>query len=196
MFEVRERLKIKKIQSQVCVRTASTSLPHTMPCRNEEIMVLLPSFNDSFPSSKTPEEICSVLQAVTSPPKLRLFQPCNEEFIGKVTPSRFRVVSNMSCSNSFLPCIHGSIHPAGNGSEIIIKMRLHPAVAVFCSIWLGFMAFFFLCGLLFAFADGFLQALPLLGPSLGMFTFAQVLIRLGFLIPARKARQRLRELLS
>lgn len=157
---------------------------------------VFPSFNDSFPSSKTPEEIYAVLQSVTAPPKLRLFQSCSQEFIGEVTPSYFRIVSNISYRNSFLPCITGTISPTGNGSQIMIKMRLHPAITVFCSIWLGFMVYVFLIGLLLAFMDGFAQALPLLGASAGMTAFAQILIRLGFSQPARKALRRIRELVG
>lgn len=159
-------------------------------------MKILPSLTDSFPSSKTPEEICAILQSVTSSPKLRFFQSCNEEFIGEVTPSDFRITGNISYRNSFLPRITGTISPDGYGSQIMIKMHLHPFVSVFCSIWLGFMALSFLFGLLISFTDGSSQAWFLPVSSAGMFAFSQVLIRLGFFLPARKTQRRIRELIQ
>ena len=158
-------------------------------------MKILPSLNYSFTTDKTPEEIYADLNSVTKSPKVEIFHRVDGEFIGKVSISGFRIRSNIKYRNSFLPIIKGSVKAGENGSEVIIKMRMHPFVSVFLTIWLGGVFFAFFMGILYAFVEGIFPALPILLTTIIMIAFEQILTKLAFFIPARKSVQRIRELL-
>jgi hypothetical protein len=67
-------------------------------------------------------------------------------FIGTVDKSQFQLRRDIRYKNSFLPQIRGSITSALPGSKVIVRMRIHPFVAVFMCIWLFIAASSFVAG--------------------------------------------------
>src|SRR5262249_3088076 len=94
--------------------------------------------------------------------------------------------------------ISGTVAPgAGGGSQIAVKMALHPFVLVFMCFWLGVVAMASI-----AFFVSFLGRTPSEGSSWGvlgppaMFLFAWALSTGSFTVESRKATQLLIELLG
>ena len=154
-------------------------------------MIILPSLDETIVSKMSMEEICEALGAVTVPRKEHRYGDRRGEFIGEVDTAGFKVVSNISYRNSFLPIIQGSVRAEGSRSVITIKMRMHWFVSVFSAIWLGFVTLFMLAVVLMLVVE---SDFSLLCGSGGMMLFGQLLIRGGFYIPAKKALKRMKEL--
>ncbi len=158
-------------------------------------MILFPSINDRIFSPSSPKEVCCILQGITEPRYTSFLKEC--DFIGKVDESGFLVCPyRFPSRNSFLPVIEGQIIPKGSGSEIVVKMRLHRIVSIFMAVWFGGVFFAFLFGILLVLLDGIKTAYPILLGSGGMIAAGQILVRLSFFLPARKAWRRISELLE
>lgn len=159
-------------------------------------MILLPSLDYRFQTERTAEEICMILKSATISED-RIFPVSRqEEFTGRINASEFRLVSNIRNRNSFLPVIKGTMQALGNQTEICIQMRMHPLVSVFMMTWMCGVLFFFLTGIIQICVEGILSALPLLCSTALMMTFAQILMRACFYLPAKKSLQRIEELLE
>ena len=167
---------------------------------------IFPRLEYSIDSTKTPEDISTILNSVTAPKKMLFSYPDNIEFIGEVNPSEFKIVSKPKpyVRNSFIPVILGTIRTERGQTVIDIKMRLHLFVQIFETIWYGGAGITLLVGLLAAFAE----VVGRVGPKLTVFSlaiifyavvfwgFGQALTRIGFYSPAKNARRRLDELLK
>ncbi len=147
---------------------------------------LLPYLEGSIKSEKSPEEIARILKSITDSQKSLLRRDTKAEFTGEVTPAGFKVVSNI---------IEGRVRTEEDASLIEIKMRLHPLVRVFLLFWFGMVSFFVLLGIADIIMSGFHVALRLFLPAGGLFTLAYLMVRGGFYLPARKAMERLENLL-
>lgn len=156
----------------------------------------LPSIGCVLQCSRTPEEIRRILEFVTVQQNRKFFGQNDGEFTGTVSDSGFELVPRLPYRNSFVPIIRGWVETDGERSKIWIKMRLHPAVAVFCRIWFGFMFFGLLCGLPAVFTEGILSALPLIFQELAMAGLGLLLVRCGFQRPANRSLERLKELVG
>lgn len=159
------------------------------------MIYLLPYLEGSIKSEKSPEEIARILKSITDSQKSLLRRDTKAEFTGEVTPAGFKVVSNINYRNSFLPVIEGRVRTEEDASLIEIKMRLHPLVRVFLLFWFGMVSFFVLLGIADIIMSGFHVALRLFLPAGGLFTLAYLMVRGGFYLPARKAMERLENLL-
>lgn len=159
-------------------------------------MSILPSLDVRLQTDRTAEEIGGILKSVTILRNRSFTVPRQREFIGNIDDSEFRLVSRISNRNSFLPVIKGKLQANGNKTEVCIQMRMHPLASVFMIFWMCGVLFFFLTGILQIFAEGFGSALPVLGSTVLMMTFAQILMRVCFYLPAKKALQRIKELLE
>lgn len=110
-------------------------------------------------------------------------------FIGDVAEDSFHLYRNISYRNSFLPRVNGSLIATADGTEVLVRMHLHPVVAIFILFWLSavgvgaFTAFYSEVGL------------PSLIP-LGMFIFGIALTAIGFYPEALKARKLLEKALA
>lgn len=135
-----------------------------------------------------PADVCSALCTAAI--------PGSGIFTGEILGGRFQVVPNLSYRNSFRPVITGSIRAEGAGSRVSIHMELAAPVRVFLSIWFGGVTFFSLAGMLCVLAEGFTSAWPALCVPAVMLVFGQILVRLGFSIPARNALQKLYALIG
>ena len=156
-------------------------------------MLFFPCLRDRILSPLSPDQVCGILQRVTESRYLSFSTDC--EFTGKTVPAGFSIRPYPQGRNSFLPVIEGRILPKDGGSEVMLRMKLRSSVKVFMAVWFGGMGFFFLCGLAAGLADSFEDAWQLMATAAGLFAAGQILMRVSFLHSARKAQQRLRELL-
>lgn len=156
-------------------------------------MIFLPSRELLLKTSKTPEEVCSVLQSVTQPRYSPFLENC--EFTGRVDRGGFSICQRVSCRSSFLPVVRGRVIPRGNGCEIALQMEIRPTAAMFSLIWMGVVLLIFLIGLLML-ALGITGVWPLALASGGMAAGGQLLIQLSFCSLAGAAERRIEELLK
>ena len=161
---------------------------------------IFPRLEYRIDSTKSPEDINTILNSVTAPKKMvfsYLSYPDNIEFIGEVNPSGFKIVSRPKphVKNSFVPVIVGTIRTGRGLTVIDIKMRLYLFVQIFLTIWFGGAGLGVLAGLLAVFTEG-MNGVPMLFATVVLFAFGQALARIGFYFPAKRAIKRLEELLK
>jgi hypothetical protein len=100
----------------------------------------------------------------------RMRYPSGPPFIGTVQDNSFKVRRDIRYRNSFLPMIWGRLISIPTGTRVRVTMSLHPLVAVFMLVWLGFV--------------GRGALVDRSGPPIllwGMFAFGVVLIAVGFI---------------
>lgn len=156
---------------------------------------ILPRFDDRIVSDKSPEELFLILNSVTDTRKTAFSISSNAEFIGKMTPPNFKIVSipKIYRRNSFLPVIEGTICIEGDRTVIGLRFHLHWFVRIFLTIWFGMAGFSFLVGLLLVLTEGNVEFML----TAALFVLlGQALVRSAFYIPAWKTAARLRELLD
>jgi hypothetical protein len=117
----------------------------------------------------------------------------HKRYQGVVSAEGFEMSRIIHHRNSFLPLIKGRLHPSTRGTLVEIKMSLHPVVAVFMVLWLGFVAIGSLAGVTTWLAAP--RDVVRLAP-LGMFAFGYLLCTLSFKWEVRKERRALVELLG
>ena len=160
---------------------------------------IIPHLEYSIDSTKSPEDINTILNSVTAPKKMvfsYLSYPDNIEFIGEVNPSDFTIVNyprfGFKNDFDFRPVIEGTIRTERELTVIDIKMRLRLSVLIPFTILFGGC---FLDGLFTVFTKG-MDGVPMLIGAAAIFAFGQVFARTGFYFPAKRARRRLEELLK
>ena len=161
---------------------------------------IFPRLEYRIDSTKSPEDINTILNSVTASKKMvfsYLSYPDNIEFVGEVNPSDFKIKPKPKpyVRNSFIPVILGTIRTERGLTVIEIKMRLHLFVQIFSTIWFGGVGLGILAGLLVVFTEG-MNGLPMLVGTVALFAFGQALARIGFYFPAKNASRRLEELLK
>ncbi len=69
---------------------------------------------------------------------MRMFNSLRSDkhYQGDIYDNGFKVSRIISYKNSFLPILHGSFQRNGDGTDIIIKMKLHKFITVFMIIWI------------------------------------------------------------
>lgn len=154
---------------------------------------LLPHSEERIISKKTPEDIYIILKSVTDSGKAA--RSTNAEFMGQVRPFDFRIVPKINYRNSFLPVLIGNITEKEEGTFIDITFRMPMFTQIFLIIWYGMACFYFLCGILAVSIGGAEQTAFILVPF-GFIVLGQVLSRCCFYGPAKKAFNRLKELLG
>ncbi len=99
----------------------------------------------------------------------RLSYPKGPPFIGTVQDDSFKMRRDIRYRNSFLPTIRGRLISIPTGTRVQVTMFLHPLVAAFMVVWLGF--------------SGHAALVNSSGPPIflyGMFLFGIVLVAVGF----------------
>lgn len=114
----------------------------------------------------------------------------NTYFEGKVSENSFKICRCIHYRNSFLPLIIGTIEAHEYGSTINIRMRTAISVIVFLVIWLTSV----LAGCLIVPFAGFPMPAALI-PYI-MLVFGILLVIIPNKIEAKKAREKLEELLT
>ena len=118
------------------------------------------------------------------------FSEGNTYFEGKVSENSFKIFRCIHYRNSFLPLIIGTIEAHEYGSTINIRMRMAISVIIFLVVW--FTGVITAC-LIFPFA-GFPMPAALV-PYI-MLVFGILLVIIPNRIEAKKAREKLEELLT
>lgn len=158
---------------------------------------LFPYGEEQIISGKTGEEIYTILNSVTDSRKFIWFP--NAEFTGKVSPFCFTITpARKGYRNSFLPCLTGTISERAEGSVVDIVLQIHIGVRIFMTIWSSGVFLFFLCGVLdvfMGFIDGSEGKILILIPAV-MIALSQLMMRLCFYCLARRALERLNELIG
>ena len=153
--------------------------------------------NLTLSSSKPPEAVLQILRANTSARSPSLWFPSNVKdcFHGTITDNTFRIQRNIQYHNSFLPVIRGRVDPTESGSEIRLKMSIHPLVKAFMTVWFSGVVLACLATLCGTIA-GDLIPLPVLFGTWGMLLFGILLTVVPFRIEVNKAREKLESLLQ
>ncbi len=156
-------------------------------------MHLMPYVEHRIYTSKSPEEICTALKVVT---KSREETACRPyiEFIGEIGPLEFEIMNNICFRNDFAPMISGRIRVEGITSVIDLKMCLHHAKyvsSIFGNCIFGLACLIVLLGFIMT---GEFNVFPFI-MLIGVFALHQLIMRLGFYIPAKKSIEKLEKLL-
>lgn len=154
-------------------------------------MNLFPTLKSDLVSSKNSTEVYVSLKTITI--RKQDYYGEDVDFFGTVDKQKFKIYPKISYRNSFLPIIEGVITDSENGSVIHVNMRLHRFVNVFVTIWSVLLLIILVSVLLFGNISGSGNILLFALIILGMLAFMQVLMRLCFYIPAKKALNKLRE---
>lgn len=120
-----------------------------------------------------------------------------KEVVGRVGDDGFRLRLRIGYRNSFQTYMFGAVQAEGRGARIVARTGMHPAAAVFITLWLsvvGLGAAIGVAGLLQAQPDEAVQGLIILVP-VGMFAFGIALVGIGRWI-ARNERARLIDFLE
>lgn len=153
---------------------------------------LWPYLEEQIDSGKTPGDIRMILQSVTDSRKIDF--SADAEFFGQIYPLGFRITPRLNYRNSFVPLLTGIMIEKEEGTAIKVTLQMHILTRAFLAVWNGLACFFFLCAILALFAGG-PEQISIMIVSVGLLLFGQVFPRCGFYGPAKKALERLKELL-
>lgn len=153
----------------------------------------LPYWKFTIDSDKTPEEVCHIMEAETKQFGV-IFGPLfDSDFIGEVEETSFEVVLPVGIFDSFEPVILGQIQPQGSGTRVDIRMRLRWSAFAASAVCFGMMGLYFVLCVLSLItgnpidSDIWKETITAAGGIL----FLQLIVRVGFYIPARKAKRKL-----
>ena len=158
---------------------------------------ILPHLEYRIDSTKSPEDINTILNSVTDSCGISSFLDTRDaKFIGEVNPSDFTIVNyprfGFKNDFDFRPVIEGTIRTERGLTVIDIKMRLKLSVLIPFTIFFGCC---FLDGLFTVFTKG-MDGVPMLIGAAAIFAFVQVIVRPVFYFSAKRAIERLEELLK
>ncbi|MCT7958581.1 hypothetical protein [Laspinema palackyanum] len=155
---------------------------------------MFPSQRFTITTYLSPDDVQKKLMRVVEPPPQGIqfqWKRSEKPYQGQIGEHSFKISRIISYRNSFLPQIEGRIQPHGRGSQIEIKMKLHPAVMIFMCVWLGIVGQGVLMFLAVLFQEEFD---PLFLIPVGMLIFGLALPWVGFLPEAKGSKQFLIEL--
>ncbi len=158
--------------------------------------LFLPCKRFTVESSKRPMEVRARLKAMTQEKK-----SCDTEpgtFIGKVSDTDFKIRANshtMLIRNSFGAVIEGVFTDTEEGCRTDVKIRLRRAEIIFQISWIAFFALAILVGIVAMISEGPEIIFIPMGAIL-MIAVGTAMIHLGYRLSAKKAKERLIELLS
>lgn len=153
---------------------------------------LWPYLEEQIDSGKTLRDIRMILQSVTDSRKIAF--SVNNEFFGQVYPLGFRITPRLNYRNSFVPVLTGKMTEKEEGTTVEIILQIHILTRIFLTVWNGIACIIFLCAILALFTGG-PEQISIMIVSVGLLLFGQVFPRCGFYGPAKKALERLKELL-
>ena len=151
--------------------------------------------NLTLSSPKPPGTVLPILRANTAARRPSLWFPSNirEYFNGTITDDTFRIQRNIQYFNSFLPVIRGRVEPTESGSEIRLKMSIHPLVKAFMAVW--FIPLVLVCVAMLCQTGNPKQVpLPTQIRLWGLLLFGILLAIVPFRIEAKKAQEKLESL--
>lgn len=160
---------------------------------------ILPRIEYSINSTKSPEDINTIMNSVTVPREEMFCESRDVEFTGEVNPSDFKiieeVVGRFYFKNDFRPVIVGKVRTESGMSVIDIKIRVRLPVQIFLTVWFGGVGIGFLGGLIAVITKG-MDGVSMLFGSVAIFALLQAIARIGFYFPAKYTMKKLEELLK
>lgn len=90
----------------------------------------------TFHSPLTSEDLAARLGREVAPPTLFPRSKGPQAFEGTVADGRFRMMRSVRGRNSFRSLISGTVSPGGRGARVDVRLQLHPAVLIFCALFL------------------------------------------------------------
>jgi hypothetical protein len=87
-----------------------------------------------FETRLSPDEITRRLEREVAPPAWRIYENRSQLFVGTFTDGRFRMVRLFRGKNSFRTLIEGQLSPSPGGARIDVRLRMHPAVMIVCTL--------------------------------------------------------------
>jgi hypothetical protein len=112
-------------------------------------------------------------------------------FEGNLRGNEFEIKRIINYRNSFLPIVNGRIDTVGNTTRLTVHMRLHTVVIVSMTIWMSFVALFFVLGLLKSGNSDGRLIIPL-----GMLSFGYALTMGGYLFESERTKKILTEIVK
>lgn len=82
------------------------------------------------------DEAAERLRRDLATPEWRIAERRPHAFIGTFAEGRFQMTRHVRGRNSFRPMIDGRLAPAGHGSRVEVRLRLHPVAVVASTLWL------------------------------------------------------------
>ena len=158
--------------------------------------LFLPSDKFTVTSQRSREEVAANLRI--SVQKRWSFDTEYGTFIGKVSDKDFKIRANshtMLIRNSFGAVIEGAFTDTEEGCRTDVRMRLHRAEIIFQISWIAFFTLAILVGIVAMISEGPEIIFIPLGAIL-MIAVSTAMIHLGYRLSAKKAKERLIELLS
>lgn len=150
----------------------------------------------SIDSDKSPEEVRRIMEAETKIQEGWVFYPSvSEDFIGVVEETSFEVEMKLpdGVYDSFEPIIEGQIQPQGSGARVDIRMRLRWDVFAVYAVGLGVTgAVLVIC--LLDLIMGNPDTWKMIVGTAGMLLALQLMVWVGFYIPAKIAKRKLERL--
>jgi len=148
-------------------------------------MTLWPYKTIVMESPLRPAELLKRLTRVVAPPLGRVSNT-RTEFLGTITEQGFEIRRRIEYRNSFLPIIHGRVHPSAEGARVEVKMRLRLAIVVFGAFWVGMLLLCMLGVVIKTYSGKRIEPIAIIGP-IGMLLFFFVLMTVSYRLEARKA---------
>jgi hypothetical protein len=157
----------------------------------------MPFYRYQFTVARSTPNVAQQLSTLMGPPasfwrllSMRPGEIPKQPFVGTMHNDTFRITRRIAYRNSFLPRIHGTLTSVPEGTQITLRMTIHPLVGLFMLFWLAGVSY------------GALQisAGTAAGPGafipLVMLVFGIALTLLGFYPEAYKARRLLEQALA
>lgn len=160
-------------------------------------MKYLPFENIIYTTPLDIDEVKQRLERILEPKKVfrikELFSRTYQRpYCGTITGNSFRITRRIIYNNAFQPQIKGEIEKDLYGVRLHVKMRLHPLVLVFMSIWLGITAIICLATLVFIVMNDHFEPMTLI--PFGMLIFGYALMLGGFKYESIKSKSDLAQL--
>jgi hypothetical protein len=152
----------------------------------------LPYERFSIETGLSPQEVVRRLRLVTSTAPTRGRADTGREFEGWVDDDRFQIVRRLRYRNPYRPVISGGIEEAPVGVSVRVSLKLSPGMLVFTGLSVGILTLVSVAWVVAAVAKGAFA--PLVVP-LAFYAFGYALVMGSFTVEARRARERLGELL-
>ena len=122
------------------------------------------------------------------------FENNNKRYEGYVSANIFEINRILNYRNSFMPFIKGEIKDNNGRARINVKMRIHPMVMVFMSLWLGIIGIIIFALLISSIKENKFE--PSILIVISMFLAGYFMTLFGFKYESKKSKKDLEEILD
>jgi hypothetical protein len=126
-------------------------------------MLVVPAARFVIDTEAAPDEVRDRLSSAVAQRAWMSFRRPEAPFTGTVGTNSFDLRPVLGYRNSFVPRVRGTFASGAVGTQIDVRLRMLPVVAMFMSVWLSLAAAFFIGMLVVAIRDASRWWLPLVG---------------------------------